>query len=52
MHHFIQKTGWKKDTTLTYTYPLSVQDTLEIMFTDIRTLRKEWFKSRNWLELV
>jgi hypothetical protein len=39
-----------KDTTYTYTQPIYRQDTIAIAFTEIQTLKKDWFKNRRWLE--
>lgn len=39
-----------KDTTYSQTQPIYKLDTIAIAFTDIKTLKKDWFKNRKWLE--
>ncbi len=39
-----------KDTTITYIEPIYREDTVLIAFSKVQMLKKDWFKSRRWLE--
>ena len=49
-YSYLHKINRIKDTTYTYTRPIYRQDTIVILFADIQTLKKDWFKNRKWLE--
>ena len=49
-YSYSYKISKTKDTTYTYTQPIYIQDTIVISFTEIQTLKKDWFKNREWLE--
>ena len=45
-------TGRKaKDTNYTVVSPIYKKDTLTILLTDLRTLKKDWFKNKGWLRM-
>jgi hypothetical protein len=49
-YSYSYKISQTKDTTRTYKRPIYRQDTVVILFSDIKTLKKDWFKNRKWLE--
>src|SRR5688572_10463811 len=44
------KVSKTKDTSYTVVRPLYKRDTTKILFSEIQTLKKDWFKNRRWLE--
>ncbi|GAB4450146.1 MAG: hypothetical protein OHK0036_08270 [Bacteroidia bacterium] len=48
-YSYLYKISKTRDTVYTYTRPIYRQDTIAIAFTDIKALKKDWFKNRSWL---
>lgn len=48
-YFYVYSISKTKDTIYTYTQPIYRQDTVMILFSEINTLKKDWFKNRNWL---
>jgi hypothetical protein len=46
--YYVKHYGNLNDTTIVR--PIYAKDTLEIFFSDIKNLEKDWFKNRKWLE--
>lgn len=44
------KTRDKRDTLYTVSWQVTRLDTVEILFSDIKIIRKAWFKKRGWLK--